>query len=105
MLFSVTIRFFVDKPHQAALANSVAAQLEEMQQQYSGLFNKTLLGISWLSLRGVVLREAAYFQDELYSLHSLLCFPLSQGSVETRSTTVGPLKFVGACEATGGSST
>ena len=50
MLFSVTIRFFVDKPHQAALANSVAAQLEDMQQQYSSLFNQTLLGISWLSL-------------------------------------------------------
>lgn len=36
MQFSVTIRFFVDKPHQAALANSVAAQLEDMRQQYSG---------------------------------------------------------------------
>lgn len=45
MLFSVTIRFFVDKPHQAALANSVAAQLEDMQQQYSSLFNQTLINL------------------------------------------------------------
>ena len=68
MQFSVTIRFFVDKPHQAALANSVAAQLEDMRlqyMQYSGLFNQTLLGISWLSPCSIVLSEAAYFQDEL----------------------------------------
>jgi hypothetical protein len=94
MLFSVTIRFFVDKPHQAALANSVAAQLEDMQQQYSSLFNQTLLGISWLSLcRHIVVLSEVYV------------FLSPQGSDETMSTTVGPLEFRGTCEATGGSST
>ena len=44
MVFAVSIHFFVEQPRHAALASSVAGQLEDMQQQFS-LFNSTWLGL------------------------------------------------------------